>query len=101
MNRYSYWTQWLRALFAGHYRRVAEQYHALGQKRDLLADIATRGGVYDPAPTDADVLALARHEGRRSLALEILQLAQADPREIESYVKSVIRNQSEKEPRHG
>ncbi|MGL5447879.1 MAG: hypothetical protein ACRDBL_11275 [Rhabdaerophilum sp.] len=96
-----YRTQWLKALFRGQYRNVAAEYQALSTKKNLLADIATRGGVFDPAPAPHNAQKLAWHEGRRSLALEIIHMAKADPMEIEAFVKSVIRNQPEKEPRHG
>lgn len=98
----TYFRQWLRALFLGHYRQVAAEYASLRTKKNLLADIATRGGVFDPAPAPHHPHKLAFHEGRRSLALEILQLAKTDPFEIEAFVKTTIRNtQPEKEPRHG
>lgn len=96
-----YRLQWAKLLFTGHYRRVAEGYSALGKNKNVLADIATRGGVLDPAQHAHHPQRLAWHEGRRSLALEILQMAQADPMEIEAYVKTMIRNQPQKEPRHG
>lgn len=98
MNGYR--AQWLRLLLGGHYRQVAAEYSSLAAKKHLLADISTRGGVHDPAPPQLDALALARHEGRRSLALEILHMAHADPREIEAFMKLQLATQA-KEPRHG
>lgn len=97
----TYRLQWLRTLFLGRYQQVAIEYAGLGAKKNLLADIATRGGVFDPVLMSADPLSLAFQEGRRSLALEILQLARADPFEVEAFVKTAIRTQPEKEPRHG
>lgn len=97
----TYQLQWLGLLMKGRLRDLAAEYASLGTKKNLLADIALRGGVLDPAPEPDNAHKLAWHEGRRSLALEILHAAKADAFDIEAFVKTAIRNQPTKEPRHG
>jgi len=101
MMRSGYLLAWLRLLFSGRARDVAAEYRSLAAKKNLLADIAVRGGVFDPAPAPQHPQKLAWHEGRRSLALEILHFARADAMDIEAFVKTAIRTQPPKEPRHG
>lgn len=60
--------------------QVMGEYRALGRSKFLLADIALRGGVYHAAPADPTTMAWSN--GRRSLALEILELAGTDPNEL-------------------
>lgn len=59
----------------GQRHAVLAEYQELKQKVRLLQDIATRGGVFMACPPGVP---LERHEGRRELALEILELAGAD-----------------------
>lgn len=67
----------------------AHEYTALGRYTLVLADIALRGGVWKAdEPTDA--LALAYQQGRRSLALEILELAEMDPRLLRALLDTPI-----------
>jgi hypothetical protein len=88
---------WLRLLAGGLYRPVSAEYASLSGKKHLLADIAMRGGISD-APRPADALTLAFEQGRRSLALEIITLANARPAEIEAFIKHMIANAPKKEP---
>lgn len=102
MNGPTYYAQWFVALFRS--RRMHDlgaEYRALAERPLLLADIMARAGVFDPAPKPDNPQNLAWHEGRRSLALEMLHLARAEPLEIETYLKTAIRTQPPKEPRHG
>lgn len=101
MMRFSYQLEWLRLVLGGRARDVAAEYRSLAARKNLLADIAMRGGVFDPAPAPDHPQKLAWHEGRRSLALEILHLSRADAMDIEAFVKTAIRTQTPKEPRHG
>lgn len=72
--------RWLLAAWRepGRRRAVATGYGVLRERPLTLADIALRGGLYAPSGA-RDAIALARAEGRRELALEIIKLASADP----------------------
>lgn len=62
--------------------RVMGEYHALGNSPYLLADIALRGHVFHSGPPAGNPCTDAWNAGRRSLALEILELARTDPNEL-------------------
>ncbi len=102
MSGLTYYAQWFAALFRSRRtHELAAQYRSIGEKKLLLADILSRAGVFDTSPRPGTPQRLAFHEGRRRLALEILHLAHADAMEIEAFLKTAIRTQAEKEPRHG
>lgn len=63
-------------------RAIMATHAALGtpQHRHWLADVALRGGVFSPAPRVETLWDAGRLEGRREFALEIIELARADPR---------------------
>lgn len=67
----------------GNAQRVIDGYQAMGQNRELMADIALRGSLftadYNPARTARDD---AIAEGRRQFALEVFKLAKMDPADI-------------------
>ena len=62
-------------------RACLDQYAQLRQLDLVLQDIAMRGAVYS-AHGATDAIELARAEGRRELALEILQQCEQDPRHL-------------------
>lgn len=68
---------------------TAYEFARLGELRHVLADIALRGRVWR-AEEPRDALALAYEQGRRSLALEILELAEMDPRLLRALVDAPI-----------
>lgn len=59
--------------------RVAGEYASIASHRHMLADIAMRNFLFEPAPDGAD---LAIIEGRRRAALEIFQMARVNPADI-------------------
>jgi hypothetical protein len=59
--------------------RVAGEYQTLAACRYMMADIAMRNFLFEPAPEGAD---LAIIEGRRRAALEIFQMARVNPADI-------------------
>jgi hypothetical protein len=63
-------------------RRVAAQYAALAENKLLLADIAARNYVFAPAPGAENLFEAGIAEGRRRAALEIIELAGADPSDV-------------------
>lgn len=67
----------------GKAMRVIDGYQAMAENRELMADIAIRGGLfaadYNPARTARDD---AIAEGRRQFALEVFKLAKMDPADI-------------------
>lgn len=71
------WARWLRMLWPDPTQRFAviASYQQLRESPQLLQDIALRGCVFRPFDKS---LSLEVQEGRRQLALEILQLADAD-----------------------
>lgn len=76
------WLQsaWLDALARA---QVAGQYRSLKNSKHLLADIARRGGVFaSNPPTSGDVFEHGRREGRRELALEIIEMVEFDPAQL-------------------
>jgi hypothetical protein len=70
---------------------VAYEYHRLKDFSHVLADIAVRGNIWrtshDPAKPDA--LNTAFNEGRRALALEIIELAEMDPRRLREIIDAI------------
>lgn len=62
-------------------RRVIEGYEALGRHHpETMADILFRAGVFQPAHAPGQDAATTQwNDGRKSLALEILRMANADP----------------------
>ncbi|MFO0451700.1 MAG: hypothetical protein ACK52I_24110 [Pseudomonadota bacterium] len=99
MSGLPYYTQWFVALFRSRRtHELAAQYRCIGENKLLLADIMSRAGVFDVAPRPGNPQQLAFQEGRRSLALEILHLARAEPLEIEAFLKNAIRSQPRKDP---
>lgn len=73
---------WFKAYWptTGNAQRVIDGYQAMAKNRELMADIALRGGLfvanYNPALTARDD---AIAEGRRQFALEVFKLAKMDP----------------------
>jgi hypothetical protein len=67
---------------------VIEQYKALGQLDHVLADIALRGGVYGRTTNPANPTLLAWNEGRRCLALELIELAKANPDKLQRLIET-------------
>lgn len=65
----------------GRRRAAATGYGVLRERPLTLADIALRGSVFGPTG-GRDAVELARAEGRRELALEIIRLAGADPGQL-------------------
>ena len=68
---------------------VARQYQQLGAMPELVADIAARGSMFRASPPE-DALKLAFEQGRRSLALEIVELAQIDPRRLRAILDAPL-----------
>ncbi|MCA3648252.1 MAG: hypothetical protein IOB85_15205 [Methylobacterium sp.] len=98
MSGLSYYAQFFAAVFRSRRtHELAAQYRSIGENKLLLADILSRAGVFDPVPRPGNPQSLAFQEGRRSLALEILHLSQAEPMEIEAFLKTTIRTQPRKE----
>jgi hypothetical protein len=60
--------------------RVAGEYNSLKTSPHMLADIAARNFVFAALPDEPHAMAIA--EGRRRCALELLELARVDVREI-------------------
>jgi hypothetical protein len=80
----------------GQHARVVEQYRSLRQKPELLADIAMRGGIWSTRlPPDGHQLAF--EQGRRSLALEIIEMSRIDPGQLAQILEL---NLARKESRH-
>jgi hypothetical protein len=73
--------------------RVFGEYAALRQSTYLLSDIAQRGGVHQVQAPPCDLYRAGWNEGRRSLALEIIQMAGCDPRELIDVVERRSRNE--------
>lgn len=69
--------RWFQAYWPQREERNAllRQYHALQQSPLLLQDIAYRGSVFQPIPPGSNAQIM---EGRRQLALEILNLAKTN-----------------------
>ncbi len=74
--------------------RVMGEYAALRQSRYLLSDIAQRGGVFRAAHEPGDPCTTAWNDGRRSLALEIIEMAGCDPRELLDVVERRSRSET-------
>lgn len=74
LNRFA---RWFRTVWPSPGRRAAlyGQYASLSEKPLVLADIALRGRVWRPSHVPNDPTTTAWNDGRRSLALEILELA--------------------------
>jgi hypothetical protein len=62
-------------------RACLDQWGRMKQLDLVLRDIALRGSLYQPFAV-SDPVELARLEGRRELALEILTQAEADPHRL-------------------
>lgn len=78
---------WLTEIWKRSATRVAGDYAALASQHPyLLADIALLGFVYIPKPTPRDVYDAGRLEGRRELALEIINLANAPHAELQALI---------------
>jgi hypothetical protein len=75
-NRFNRWFQlvWRHRI---RWRQVAREYQQLRDLEHVLADIALRGSI-GTTTHDRDPHVAAFNEGRRSLALEIGELARAD-----------------------
>lgn len=68
---------------------VVSGYMALGiQHQHTLADIGLRNFVFSPLPETDSAIALARAEGRRQCALEIMQLAKAPPAQLQKLLET-------------
>jgi hypothetical protein len=84
---------WLAAVWKTRARvdAVAYEYQRLRDMPHVLADIAARGAIWrhshDPAKPDA--LNTAFNEGRRALALEIIELAEMDPRRLRGIIDEI------------
>lgn len=76
-------------------RQVAADYARLGGMPKLLADIALRGGVFQPAPPARDLWEAGIAEGRRQFALETIRIAGTDPAALQAYCL----DQPHREPR--
>jgi hypothetical protein len=70
---------------------VAYEYHRLRDMPHVLADIAARGAIWRPShdPAKPDALNTAFNEGRRALALEIIELAEMDPRRLREIIDAI------------
>jgi hypothetical protein len=66
--------------------------------QETLADIALRNYVLSPAPEGIDAITLARIEGRRAAALEILAIASMDINELWEIIERKQAQQA-REPR--
>lgn len=74
---------WFREIWPTPQRRlvVLGEYAAIG--KHALADICLRGGVWSSLPRVAgDVFGDGVNEGRRQLAVEIVELNKADPQQL-------------------
>lgn len=80
-------------------RRVLDGYGAMAKNRELMADIALRGGLfsadYNPALTARDD---AIAEGRRQLALEIYKLANLEPAALYGLLESPSKPEANRRP---
>lgn len=86
-NRFS---TWFRAVWpVGRWRRVLDEYQQLRGLKGVLADIAARGGIYSThfIPSEREA---AFAEGRRALALEIIELAGMDPDRLRTLIETPI-----------
>jgi hypothetical protein len=70
---------------------VAYEYARLKDFTHVLADIGARGGIWRTShePGKPDALNTAFNEGRRSLALEIIELAEMDPRRLREIIDAI------------
>lgn len=92
---------WFREAWRGRERdaRACLDQWALMKRHDLvLQDIALRGSVFQPFGV-ADPIELARLEGRRELALEILKQAETDPHRLWQALVASASTPSRKETR--
>ncbi len=84
---------WLAAVWKTRARvdAVAYEYQRLRGFTHVLADIAARGGIWRPShdPAKPDALNTAFNEGRRALALEIIELAEMDPRRLREIIDAI------------
>lgn len=83
---------WFQTVWPNPQKRqaAASQYGAIGPL--ALADIALRGRVWRPSHVPNDPTTTAWNDGRRSLALEILELANMPPDRL----KALIENRPER-----
>lgn len=86
-NRYSIWFR--KVWPGGRWRRVLDEYRALRAYKGMLADIAVRGGIYSTHFIASEREA-AFMEGRRALALEIIDLAGMDPDKLRTLIETPI-----------
>ncbi len=70
----------------GRWKTVVDQYARLRDLEGVLADILARGGVFS-TEFIADPRKAAWDEGRRSLALEITELAGIDPARLRRLIE--------------
>lgn len=80
---------WFLARWPGRWRLVAGQYAELGALRFVLADIAQRGAIHS-SHFIAGEREAAFAEGRRALALEIIELAGIDPDRLRMLIETPI-----------
>jgi hypothetical protein len=82
--------RWLDAVWHNDRQKIdlLDAYMALRSQELLLADIALRGGVYGRTTNPTNETLLAWSEGRRSLALELLELAQCNPEQLRRLIET-------------
>lgn len=82
-------TRWFRTYWPRHDERdaVLREYQSLQHKQLFLQDIALRGSIFQPIPPGPHA---ERMEGRRQLALEIIQLSGMDWRVLQRLINQPL-----------
>ena len=68
-------------------RAVLSDFATVGTLKHFLADLALRGNVFSGHPVTDSLYQLGRMEGRRELALEVIQLAGQEPQALWAYIE--------------
>lgn len=78
---------WFREIWPRRKKLVMQDYMALREFEHFLADVAVRGGVLAKIPNQASDRQAAVLEGRRQLAIEILELARMPPERLRQIIE--------------
>jgi len=85
MSNYVRWLQqvWPVKVAPAAARSVVADYATIGQAhKHFLTDVALRGSVFTPMPPPPSLFHAGVAEGRRQLALEILETCRANPADL-------------------
>lgn len=86
---------WFFDAWHGRWNRVHGEYQAIGPL--ALTDIAVRGGVFSaPVRAAGDVFGDGVNEGRRQMALEIIQIAKIDIGELYALMPKAPTNRGDR-----